>query len=142
MADLGRWFVIWIYWKLISVSSFIILCIHFFFFFFWPSWPASYAFFIFHLTYIIFFFFWSSVSVFGVSAKSMQCSYDDRGNSVPTILLMMQRHLYSEGGLKACLCLYIGFNFYWYMLYKVKWFWSMLSLFHAGRRNIPNKCWE
>ncbi|KAH9731321.1 Rho GTPase-activating protein 3 [Citrus sinensis] len=43
----------------------------------------------------------ASVSVFGVSAKSMQCSYDDRGNSVPTILLMMQRHLYSEGGLKA-----------------------------------------
>lgn len=43
----------------------------------------------------------ASVSVFGVSAKSMQCSYDDRGNSVPTILLMMQRHLYLEGGLKA-----------------------------------------
>ncbi|TXG63083.1 hypothetical protein EZV62_010077 [Acer yangbiense] len=30
-----------------------------------------------------------------------ECSYDDRGNSVPTILLMMQKHLYSEGGLKA-----------------------------------------
>ncbi|KAE8724061.1 Rho GTPase-activating protein 3 [Hibiscus syriacus] len=43
----------------------------------------------------------ASASVFGVSAKSMQCSYDDRGNSVPTILLMMQRRLYSEGGLKA-----------------------------------------
>ncbi|XP_044493205.1 rho GTPase-activating protein 3 [Mangifera indica] len=43
----------------------------------------------------------ASVSVFGVSAKSMQCSYDDRGNSVPTILLMMQKHLYSGGGLKA-----------------------------------------
>lgn len=43
----------------------------------------------------------ASASVFGVSAKSMQCSYDDRGNSVPTILLMMQRHLYLEGGLKA-----------------------------------------
>jgi len=40
--------------------------------------------------------------VFGVSAKSMQCSYDERGNSVPTILLMMQRRLYSEGGLKVC----------------------------------------
>lgn len=40
--------------------------------------------------------------VFGVSAKSMQCSYDDRGNSVPIILLMMQKRLYSEGGLKVC----------------------------------------
>ncbi|KAG1362359.1 rho GTPase-activating protein 5 [Cocos nucifera] len=42
----------------------------------------------------------ASVSVFGVSAKSMQCSYDKRGNSVPTILLLMQRHLYSQGGLQ------------------------------------------
>ncbi|KAK3038760.1 hypothetical protein RJ639_027347 [Escallonia herrerae] len=42
-----------------------------------------------------------SVSIFGVSAQSMQCSYDQRGNSVPTILLMMQKRLYSEGGLKA-----------------------------------------
>ncbi|XP_022979297.1 rho GTPase-activating protein 5-like isoform X1 [Cucurbita maxima] len=43
----------------------------------------------------------ASASVFGVSANSMQCSFDDRGNSVPTILLMMQKRLYSEGGLKA-----------------------------------------
>ncbi|OMO64213.1 PAK-box/P21-Rho-binding protein [Corchorus capsularis] len=43
----------------------------------------------------------ASASVFGVSAQSMQCSYDDRGNSVPTILLMMQKRLYAEGGLKA-----------------------------------------
>ncbi|KAE8693667.1 Rho GTPase-activating protein 3 [Hibiscus syriacus] len=43
----------------------------------------------------------ASVSVFGVSAASMQCCYDDRGNSVPTILLMMQKCLYAEGGLKA-----------------------------------------
>ncbi|XP_010544872.1 PREDICTED: rho GTPase-activating protein 3 [Tarenaya hassleriana] len=43
----------------------------------------------------------ASVSVFGVSAKSMQCSYDSRGNSVPTILLRMQKRLYAEGGLKA-----------------------------------------
>ncbi|KAK2965522.1 hypothetical protein RJ640_008872 [Escallonia rubra] len=42
-----------------------------------------------------------SISIFGVSAQSMQCSYDHRGNSVPTILLMMQKRLYSEGGLKA-----------------------------------------
>lgn len=43
------------------------------------------------------------MKVFGVSAKSMQCSYDDRGNSVPTILLRMQKQLYSEGGLQVCL---------------------------------------
>ncbi|KAF7843897.1 rho GTPase-activating protein 3 [Senna tora] len=43
----------------------------------------------------------ASVKVFGVSAKSMQCSYDDRGNFVPTILLRMQKQLYAQGGLKA-----------------------------------------
>ncbi|XP_076883676.1 rho GTPase-activating protein 2-like [Bidens hawaiensis] len=43
----------------------------------------------------------ASVSVFGVSAESMQCSYDSRGNSVPTILLLMQQRLYAQGGLKA-----------------------------------------
>ncbi|CAL0308875.1 unnamed protein product [Lupinus luteus] len=43
----------------------------------------------------------ASVKVFGVSANSMQCSYDERGNSVPTILVMMQKRLYSEEGLKA-----------------------------------------
>lgn len=43
----------------------------------------------------------ASVSVFGVSAESMQCSYDSRGNSVPSILLLMQERLYSQGGLKV-----------------------------------------
>lgn len=43
----------------------------------------------------------ASVSVFGVSPRSMQCSFDKRGNSVPTILLNMQRKLYSLGGLQA-----------------------------------------
>ncbi|KAL3647931.1 Rho GTPase-activating protein 2 [Castilleja foliolosa] len=43
----------------------------------------------------------ASVSVFGVSAESMQCSYDTRGNSVPTILLLMQERLYSQSGLKS-----------------------------------------
>ncbi|KAL0389573.1 UNVERIFIED_CONTAM: Rho GTPase-activating protein 2 [Sesamum calycinum] len=43
----------------------------------------------------------ASVSVFGVSADSMQCSYDTRGNSVPTILLLMQERLYSQDGLKS-----------------------------------------
>ncbi|KQJ92169.2 hypothetical protein BRADI_4g42230v3 [Brachypodium distachyon] len=43
----------------------------------------------------------ASASVFGVSTESMQCSYDSRRNSVPTILLMMQRRLYEQGGLRA-----------------------------------------
>ncbi|KAJ0971185.1 hypothetical protein J5N97_019144 [Dioscorea zingiberensis] len=43
----------------------------------------------------------ASASIFGVSAKSMQCSYDNLGNSVPTILLLMQKHLYAQGGLQA-----------------------------------------
>ncbi|KAJ8900534.1 hypothetical protein K2173_025311 [Erythroxylum novogranatense] len=43
----------------------------------------------------------ASAKVFGVSANSMQCWYDERGNSVPIILLMMQKRLYVEGGLKA-----------------------------------------
>jgi hypothetical protein len=42
-----------------------------------------------------------SVSVFGVSPRSMQCSFDKRGNSVPTILLNMQRKLYLLGGLQV-----------------------------------------
>ncbi|KAA8518564.1 hypothetical protein F0562_016038 [Nyssa sinensis] len=43
----------------------------------------------------------ASATVFGVSTQSMQLSFDSRGNSVPTILLMMQRHLYLQGGLQA-----------------------------------------
>lgn len=43
----------------------------------------------------------ASASVFGVSSGSMQCSFDSRGNSVPTILLLMQRRLYEQGGLRA-----------------------------------------
>ncbi|KAL0928858.1 hypothetical protein M5K25_000785 [Dendrobium thyrsiflorum] len=43
----------------------------------------------------------ASVNVFGVSAESMQCSLDPRGNSVPTILLLMQRRLYQQGGLRV-----------------------------------------
>ncbi|XP_039061827.1 rho GTPase-activating protein 2-like [Hibiscus syriacus] len=43
----------------------------------------------------------ASASVFGVSAESMQCSFGSNGNSVPTILLLMQERLYSQGGLKA-----------------------------------------
>ncbi|KAI8014950.1 Rho GTPase-activating protein 1 [Camellia lanceoleosa] len=43
----------------------------------------------------------ASTSVFGVSTESMQLSFDSRGNSVPTILLMMQRRLYEQGGLQA-----------------------------------------
>ncbi|XWS73895.1 hypothetical protein CRYUN_Cryun02cG0168500 [Craigia yunnanensis] len=43
----------------------------------------------------------ASATVFGVSTESMQLSYDSRGNSVPTILLLMQRHFYAQGGLQA-----------------------------------------
>ncbi|KAF7823222.1 rho GTPase-activating protein 5 [Senna tora] len=43
----------------------------------------------------------ASTTVFGVSTESMQLSYDSRGNSVPTILLLMQRRLYSRGGLQT-----------------------------------------
>ncbi|KAK2418452.1 rho GTPase-activating protein [Trifolium repens] len=43
----------------------------------------------------------ASTSVFGVSTESMQLSFDARGNSVPTILLLMQRHLYAQGGLQS-----------------------------------------
>ncbi|GAA0162466.1 cytoskeletal protein [Lithospermum erythrorhizon] len=43
----------------------------------------------------------ASISVFGVSAESMQCSFDKSGNSVPTILLLMQERLYKQSGLEA-----------------------------------------
>jgi hypothetical protein len=33
----------------------------------------------------------------------MQCGYDDKGNSVPKILLLMQQRLYSQDGLKVIL---------------------------------------
>ncbi|CAO2840103.1 unnamed protein product [Amaranthus hypochondriacus] len=42
----------------------------------------------------------ASTSVFGVSTESMQLSYDSRGNCVPTILILMQRRLYAQGGLQ------------------------------------------
>ncbi|CAI9785864.1 unnamed protein product [Fraxinus pennsylvanica] len=43
----------------------------------------------------------ASATVFGVSTESMQLSYDPRGNSIPTILLLLQRRLYAQGGLQA-----------------------------------------
>lgn len=43
----------------------------------------------------------ASTRVFGVSTESMQLSFDSRGNSVPTILLLMQHRLYAHGGLQA-----------------------------------------
>jgi len=45
--------------------------------------------------------FYFSATVFGVSTNSMQLSFDTRGNSVPTILLMMQKRLYALGGLRV-----------------------------------------
>ncbi|KHG03328.1 Rho GTPase-activating gacA [Gossypium arboreum] len=50
-----------------------------------------------HVAHVTF----DSASVFGVSTESMQLSLDSRGNSVPTILLLMQSHLYAWGGLQA-----------------------------------------
>ncbi|VFQ94138.1 unnamed protein product [Cuscuta campestris] len=43
----------------------------------------------------------ASATVFGVSTESMQLSFDSRGNSIPTILILMQRCLYAQGGLQA-----------------------------------------
>ncbi|KAL6843732.1 hypothetical protein ACP4OV_026303 [Aristida adscensionis] len=43
----------------------------------------------------------SGASVYAVSAESTQCTYDGKGNSVPTIFLLMQERLYAQGGLKA-----------------------------------------
>jgi hypothetical protein len=40
-----------------------------------------------------------SKTAFGVSTESMQCAHDARGNSVPSILLHLQRRLYDQGGL-------------------------------------------
>ena len=45
-----------------------------------------------------------SASVFSMLPESMQCGYDDRGNSVPKILLLMKERLYSQDGLKAAHC--------------------------------------
>ncbi|KAK9743214.1 hypothetical protein RND81_03G225000 [Saponaria officinalis] len=42
-----------------------------------------------------------NVSVFGVSPQSMQCCIDERGSSVPTLLIMMQKQVYAQGGLLA-----------------------------------------
>ncbi|KQK11714.1 rho GTPase-activating protein 1 [Brachypodium distachyon] len=39
----------------------------------------------------------ASKTVFGVSPESMQHGHDARGNSVPTILLLLQRRLYAQG---------------------------------------------
>jgi hypothetical protein len=43
-----------------------------------------------------------SKNVFGVSVESMQCSQDSQGNMVPTILLLLQKQLYDQNGLKVC----------------------------------------
>ena len=58
---------------------------------------------------IFFIFFIHSANIFGVSTESMQLSYDaTRGNSVPTLLLLMQRQLYAQGGLQVYFpCLFL-----------------------------------
>ena len=42
-----------------------------------------------------------SDSVFGIRPECMHCSHDEYGNTVPTILLQLQRRLYELGGLKV-----------------------------------------
>lgn len=56
-----------------------------------------------------------SANVFGVSTESMQLSFDARGNSVPTILLMMQRHLYAQRGLQVLLIGLLLFHLFVFM---------------------------
>lgn len=60
----------------------------------------------------------------------MQCSYDNRGNSVPTILLMMQKRLYVERGLKVVLQINGQFSLILVLLItsiqNIRCFWSCL----------------
>jgi hypothetical protein len=76
-----------------------------------------------------------SASVFGVSTESMQCSYDSRGNSVPTILLMMQRRLYEQGGLQVC-CLGSPFTLISFLQCLVVLFWSDSYVFTLQAEGI------
>ena len=41
-----------------------------------------------------------SQSVFGVNLDNMQCAIDSHGNSVPSIILLLQARLYNQGGLQ------------------------------------------
>jgi len=54
-----------------------------------------------------------SATVFGVSTESMKLLYDKRGNIVPKILLLMQEHLYAQGGLQvhSLSTIFINFSF-------------------------------
>ena len=85
-----------------------------------------------------------SASVFGVSTESMQCSYDSRGNSVPTILLMMQRRLYEQGGLRVC---FQGSPMFRNLYPLVSGSFALIKLLFpcfvlSGRRYLPYKCRE
>lgn len=77
-----------------------------------------------------------SASVFGVSAESMQCSYDDRGNSVPTILMMMQKRLYAGGGLKVKSKRMFWINHFKYS--KCLRFFQRWVMLIEGGRDIPD----
>ena len=57
----------------------------------------------------------------------MQLSYDSRGNSVPTILLLMQGNLYAQGGLRVLhftsyllffVSYLVSFDVIWYLKHK------------------------
>lgn len=58
-----------------------------------------------------------SANVFGVSTESMQLSFDSRGNSVPTILLLMQKHLYTQGGLEVSTMFLLSYYYDYYFIH-------------------------
>lgn len=100
-----------------------------------------------HLSFHLLRLFHCSVKVFGVSAESMQCSHDSRGNSVPTILLTMQRHLYSKGGLKVVPFTHISadcWGFY-FLEYACNKFFNLCYSRQKGSselmQKIDKKCW-
>ncbi|KAF9676364.1 hypothetical protein SADUNF_Sadunf09G0130900 [Salix dunnii] len=82
----------------------------------------------------------ASATVFGVSTESMQLSYDSRGNSVPTILLLMQRRLYAQGGLQACKILFFTVSIIMFLgdcFTVICW---ISFYFDYGYRQIINCC--
>lgn len=74
----------------------------------------------------------------------MQLSYDSRGNIVPTILLMMQSHLYNRGGLRVRVNVYFLEQFcirnYDSVVEKISSFTGFICwLYIIGRRNFQDK---
>ncbi|KAG4989463.1 hypothetical protein JHK82_031788 [Glycine max] len=57
-----------------------------------------------------------------VSTESLLFSFDARGNSVPTILLFMQRHLYAQGGLQVFILAPMSFHVHYLAGLIKAWF--------------------